>query len=359
MAESIDKSVAEKVLLSAFRSRCAKSDDISIAIRKVLSGSHKTYKYVLVTALLAKASNAKIDPLTLQAGAPLKGAYDARSLCHQVIVPFERDFLHSALGGSNEPFLNKPARFTHLSNDNAVRRGNDKETLELLLTTLPKIKKSEEAKAYLACALEFLNERIKELLILNDSEIKYNPTLVEVYEFIYRFLEKSFEGETSAITVGALEKLYHSKQKNSFKVLVHKVNQSGASSKEVGDIDIYKGKVFQYAVEVKDKQFTAYDLEHAFKKIIEGKGKKGQFIYGPNAKFDDAIIKAKLTEFDKKGFMTLFLDIHTYSRFMLFKTDLLDKKEFIECLMQTATEINAKEAVKKWIQSLLSQLGWK
>lgn len=359
MAENIDRAIAEKTLLSAFRERCSKNDETSNAVKKVLNGSHKTYKYILINAILAKATNNNIDPLSLQAGAPLKGAYDARSLCHQVLVPFERDFLQNALGGSNEPFLNKPARFTHLSTDNAVRKGNDKETLNLLIDTLPKIKSSKDAKAYLSCALEFLNKRIEELQALHESEIKYSPTLVEIYEFIYRFLEKSYEGETSAVVVGTLEKIFHSRKKGEFKVITHKVNQSGASSKEVGDVDIFKEGQFHYAVEIKDKKFTAYDLEHAFKKIIENSGKKGQFVYGPNATFDNEVITTKLDSYESKGFMTLFMDIYSYSRYMLFKTDVLYKQEFIDTLTLTAIEINSKEEVKKWIQNLLSELKWK
>ena len=38
-----------------------------------------------------------------------------------VIVPFDTEVLNKALGGSNEPFLNKPARFPELSTSNAVR----------------------------------------------------------------------------------------------------------------------------------------------------------------------------------------------------------------------------------------------
>lgn len=359
MTENIDKVIAEKILLSAFRERCSKNDDISNAIKKILGGSHKTYKYVLVNAILAKATNEKIDTLALQAGAPLKGAYDARTLCHSVLVPFERDFLQNALGGSNEPFLNKPARFTHLSNENAVRKGNDKEILTLMIDILPKIKTSKDAKLYLSCALDFLNKRIKELSTLQESEINYSPTLVEIYEFIYRFLEKSYEGETSAIIVGCLEKLYHSNRKGDFKVIAHKVNQSGASSKEIGDIDIFKDGKFHYAIEVKDKHFTSYDLEHAFKKIIENEGKKGQFVYGPNAKFDNESIALKLESYNSIGFMTLLTDIHSFARYMLFKTDVLNKQEFIDTLIFTSNEINSKEDVKKWIQQLLLELKWK
>lgn len=359
MAEIILKDDAEKILLSAFRTRCSKKDDISASIQTVLKGNHKTYKYVLINGLLAKATNDKINALALQAGAPITGAFDARTLCHKVIVPFERDFLQNALGGSNEPFLNKPARFTHLSDQNAVRKGNDKETLLLLIKIFNSISTSTEAKAYLACALEFLNQRIEENKTLHDTTIKYNPTLIEIYEFVFRFLEKSFEGESSAILVGTLEKIYHKRFSKNFKVIAHKVNQSGASSKEIGDIDIFKENNFYYAIEVKDKHFTAYDLEHAFNKIKANSGKKGQFIYGSNGTFDKDALQERIAKFEKEGFLVLFQDIYTYSKTMIFKADLNSKQEFIDTLMETAVEINCKNETKVWIQSLLDELGWK
>lgn len=359
MAEIILKTDAEKILLSTFRTRCSKKDDISGSIKAVLNGNHKTYKYILINGLLAKATNEKINALALQAGAPISGAFDARSLCHNVLVPFERDFLQNSLGGSNEPFLNKPARFTHLSDQNAVRKGNDKETLLLLIKIFNSISTNIEAKAYLACALEFLNQRIEEIKILQDTTLKYNPTLVEIYEFVFRFLEKSFEGESSAIIVGTLEKIYHGRFSKNFKVITHKVNQSGASSKEVGDIDIFKENNFYYAIEVKDKHFTPYDLEHAFNKIKANSGIKGQFIYGPSGTFDKNLLEKRIVQFEKEGFLVLFQDIYTYSKTMIFKIDLNSKQEFIDTLMETAVEINCKNETKTWIQLLLEELGWK
>jgi len=359
MAKSIDKAQAEKILLAAFRARCVKKDEVSANIKLVIDGTHKTYKYILVTALLAKSTNENIEPLALQAGAPFDGAYDARSLCHNVLVPFERDFLEKALGGSNEPFLNKPARNTHLDLSNPVRKGRDRDTLERVINVLNAIKTAKEAKLYLSCALEYLNQKITTNKELNDSKINYNPTLIEIYEFIYRFLEKSYEGEVPVVVVGTLEKIYHRRFSKEFKVIVHKVNQSGASSKEVGDIDIYKEGSFNYAIEVKDKRFTTYDLGHALNKIRENGGKKGQFTYGLNATFDKVDIEEKINTFEEAGFMVLFQDILTYARVMLFKIDLSSKQEFTETLVEVAKEINSKDEVKIWIQDLLRELKWK
>jgi hypothetical protein len=350
---------AEKRLLAAFKAPCNKSDKILELISSVLTGTHKTYKYVLLTGLLAKATDNNVDPLALQAGAPLKGAYDARSLCHGVLVPFERNFLQNALGGSNEPFLNKPARFTHLSDKNAVRNGNDRETLNTLIYIFKNIKTSADAEQYLACSLKILIKRIREFSKIQDISCSFNPTLIDIYEFILKFIEKSYEGETCAIVVGTLEKIYYSGLKGDFTVAPHKVNQSGASSKGIGDIDIFENGSFCYAIEVKDKSFTVYDLEHSFNKIIEHKGSKGAFIYGSKASFDEKSIYSKLNEYEKRKFITLFLDIRTYSKIMLFKSNINDKSTFIKTLMETAVKINSKESVRVWIQELLTELHWK
>ena len=81
----------------------------------VIDNTHLTYKYILFTAILSKATDESINALCLQKGSTLPGAYDARTVCHNVIVKFEMETLEKAMGGSNEPFLNKPARFPELS----------------------------------------------------------------------------------------------------------------------------------------------------------------------------------------------------------------------------------------------------
>lgn len=99
--KKIETEAASKILLTA--NNCCKKteDETGELIEKVLRGTHKTYRYILVTALLAKSVNSEIDALSLQAGDDSEGSYDARSLCHKVIVPFEREYYPNGIGGSN------------------------------------------------------------------------------------------------------------------------------------------------------------------------------------------------------------------------------------------------------------------
>mgnify|MGYP000451011933 FL=1 len=52
----------------------------------LITSTHKTYKYILINGLLgATAGN---NPLCLQKGSGLANAWDARTVCHKILVPF-------------------------------------------------------------------------------------------------------------------------------------------------------------------------------------------------------------------------------------------------------------------------------
>jgi hypothetical protein len=359
MSKPINATDANRILLEAFNGESTVNDDIVVKIKLIILGTHKTYKYILVTGLLAKATNNDINSLSLQANAPLVGAYDARSLCHNVVVPFERNHLQKALGGSNEPFLNKPARFTHLSTDNAVRAGKDKIILQNLIDVLSSLKNSDEACEYLTSTLELLKKQIEKLDALSKGDIKINPTLVEVYRFILRMLEKSFQGESLVLIVATLESIYYSKLGKQYKVVAHKVNQSGASSKEIGDIDIFEDEQYLYSLEIKDKDFTVYDVEHAFDKMKEAGGYRAEFIYGQNASYHNYEVDPKLIEYENDGFFTLLHYINDYCKHTLVKIELNDRSHFVNELLKIANDIYCKQETLEWIQELLKEFKWK
>jgi hypothetical protein len=94
MTLSVDADRARRRLEAAWD----KTDDptitappsVSAYLREILTAQDVTYKYILITGLLAKRTNARVHPRALQARSSLPGAYDARSLCHSVVVSFEK-----------------------------------------------------------------------------------------------------------------------------------------------------------------------------------------------------------------------------------------------------------------------------
>lgn len=358
MSVTVNYVQAQSVIKKALRSHKKPTEGIIPLLETVILGTHKTYKYILITNLLAKATNLKVNALALQTGAPFEGAFDSRSLCHKVVVPFERECLANALGASNEPYLNKPARYQYLSTTNAVRRGNDRCILETLIAIANQVNQRGKDFAFssLCYCLQLLEKDVAKNELLNTVQTLMTPDLIDIYRYIVRYLEESFEGETCVVVVGAVEKQFYKYLKGEYRVEVHKVNESGASSKEIGDIDVYEKDKCFYSIEVKDKAFTVYDVEHAFNKMIVAHVKRGSFVYGPRATFDEKKVKIRLYDFEEKKFITLFMSVLQYVRLVLFQTPKVDTQHFLQLLLDTAEEINAKKCTKQRIHSLAEEM---
>jgi hypothetical protein len=252
------------------------------ALEHVITGSHLTYRYMLVTALLAKATNEAINPLAVQAKADIENAFDARSLCHSVIVPNEASLLKSALGGSNEPYLNKPARIPYLSESNPVRGGRDRETLKLLCRILPNIKTRDEASKALSDALFFairaaaLREKEVETAV---AGVKTAPA--QVRAFLKALLEETHHGETVVLVSALLYWLLSRHKGEEWSIQVHPVNEAGSSSNQISDIDVYSSaKNLVHTCEVKDKEVIASDVHHAIRKAATAHCKALHIILG-------------------------------------------------------------------------------
>ena len=59
-------------------------------IRASLRSQTLSYHYVLPTQLLAKSVDSELDVHSIQAGYGGAGSFDARTIAHDVIVPFDR-----------------------------------------------------------------------------------------------------------------------------------------------------------------------------------------------------------------------------------------------------------------------------
>lgn len=322
--------------------RC--DDELAALITKVLTGSHKTYRYILVNGLLAKAVNSKINALSLQKGDGLNGKYDARSLCHKVLVPFEALKLQGCLGNSNEPFLNKPARFVSLSLDNAVRRGSDYETLTNVIKILSSLADSATAYCYLRHALSVMksnHEAYMSKFAVGDMLVDVSDFAQLVLDYIYKIADQSLEGEICPLVVAELEQLYLGKD---YRVEAHKVNQSGSSTKETGDIDIYDSdNNLVKAIEVKDKDFSVQDVIHATDKFRAANLTSSLFIYGKNVHFEEDVVYQALKKIGREGHYCCMISILNYAKIRISDLKTVTIKQFVDGLLVFAKAINAKD----------------
>lgn len=342
-AEITLKTAIEEVTSGSWEPSSPFVDDI----RKVILGTHLTYRYILTNGLLAKASNAECNPLVLQAGSELDGAFDARTLCHSVLVPIERDLLDGRLGGSNEPFLNKPARFTELSKKNAVRRGNDARLLHAAMNVLSNTKTQKEGLVALRDCVYWIFERPSRNIaeFLSNDEGRFRQSSLHL--FCQKLIEKSFEGETCALIAGITFNLLAEVADKEYTVKVHNVNQAGSSSKEVSDIDVYENDILVYTAEVKDKVFTKEDVSHAISKAVEAGHHALIFLKGPRASLREGDENAIQESWIEKGFDLYFIGIRDFFNSILSITKSIEKDIFVSWIKDHADSARIKDDTLK------------
>jgi SacI restriction endonuclease len=345
---SLDHSQALRILKSACRLAASReyqpSSEFQRDIEAIVTGPHLTYRYVLVTALLAKATDHRVNPLSLQARAALNGAYDARSLCHKVIVPHEPDLMDNALGGSNEPYLNKPARFKQLSPRNAVRAGRDQRTLRQLCQLLSRVQNADQAVSALQDALSFaLSKKRATKAEIQGAVDGLRGGRQSILTLIKRYNAKSIYGETAATTTGTLFWIMGLACGADWRVQVHPVNEAGSSSHEISDIDVYNGNTHIYTAEVKDKAFRVRDVVHALSKVRQAGLPCLHFIKGPRAVETDGSEQMLLAEAIRQGVELVVVDLNQMAEtFIAFAPSDLTLSMFVEALTRFAEGARAK-----------------
>ena len=324
----------------------------------VILGSHLTYRYIFLNGLLAKATDQTINPITLQAGSELPGAYDARSLCHKVVVKIERELLSSRLGGSNEPFLNKPARFPELSENNAVRRGRDKEILLSVIWILGGVPNDHFAYEALKDVIYFVLRRpARDISQQISREGDWN-SIEEICFFIENFMSESMEGETSALVGGVAFDLLNKITKENLTVMVHPINQSGASSREISDIDVFHQEILIYTVEVKDKTFSQQDVDHAVSKAIGAGHNCLLFLMGSRASFRGRSLNHLIQEWADKGIDLVFFELRQYFKTILTLGAPVTKDEILISVNRHAKIARVKDETMVHLEECAKAMGW-
>lgn len=345
---------AQKILEEAYQEvkqvRCTIAPQKEL-IDKVIDSNHRTFKYILFTAILSKATDETLNPLVLQSGSILDGAYNARDVCHKVIVPFEQTTLGKILGGSNEPFLNKPARFPELKKDNPVRKGQDQELLNSLVENLPKMDTSDSAYLNLKYLLSKLLGEIEERRqITNFTVLESESEPLKIKEIINKIISNSFEGETVTLVVAALYSQLFSDEFT--RVEVHPVNQSGASTKEVSDLDIYFHDKLIIYNEIKDKVYKLSDVRHAVDKVITSGGQRMLFIEGPRGNLEEEGLKELIDVYVQKKFHLKLISFDDFVDFVISIIPDININDFLQFIIQTIIDKKFKTELLPYIRKI-------
>ena len=206
----------------------------------------KTFLVGLGTALLARATDARVDPLTLQAYAdvsPGMRAYSARGLAHAVLVPEARR-AHIDLGlYGDEPLQNNP--FTDEPRLHRKLRARHPEELEHLVSACERIRGLAPAAAAAALAAYLrvrMTTRPPLQVPLPSGAAQLPALLAAVDHFVRRHSERGRVGQ--AFVAAALGLIFANvKTRNVF----------ASSRKRPGDVTVENETRVTLAVEVRQK----------------------------------------------------------------------------------------------------------
>ena len=243
--------------------------DIRQRLREVLATDKygtRTFNYILVTNVLAKAVNTDIHALALQDQSELDGSFNSGGLATEVVTDWEKDN-GERLGGSNEPRTNSVYyRQSELNRDYEVRSEELYQSLIEVLTELQTGVADGTLDPH-----NVLRQTLYEVSQLEaqtiDPDVSSGVSHAAVDMAVREYLRESGTGERlAAVTAGVLDAQAFVPDCREVHVKTDHVNVADENSNAAGDIELFETEQEEdllRAAEVKDKPATKSNVQHS------------------------------------------------------------------------------------------------
>lgn len=211
----------------------------------------KTYTPALGTVLLARATDDRVDPLSIKTEYG-PDTYSLRTLGHEVLVPAARQLGFSIRNTGREPLNNQPFfRYDHMS---AIDRVRNKPEHDRFLAGLAKIGSADRDEA-LAALAAFLRVAISTAQQLDDYTLADGTLTVQrVIAAVETFLGEDVDRprRTQALVAAAFDVTHHD-------VRSRKINDP--SRDYPGDVQAFEGNEPILAAEARAKRVRSTEVE--------------------------------------------------------------------------------------------------
>lgn len=236
--------------------------EVSDAIDRSVNSTTKTYRYVLPTQLLAKCADPSLDCRSIQKGADLPSAFDARSLCSSVVVDFDRRN-NNVLGGSSDPYVSKPLRIPSISPDHAKHQKNKGGFADLILVLDYAQSNPKLASSLLDSVLLRVRSRLQEVAV--EYPVPLRASLDGTLSAIDLMLDQRSGGSVLQAIGAALFAVCGTRFHTHNQVVSRHVNSADEATGSAADIECVddNGNLI-LAVEIKDRPVT---LGHLVEKL--------------------------------------------------------------------------------------------
>lgn len=339
MAETVELTRAEEALARAWAEIGSSSRPparMRSLIEDLISASDVTFKYILVTGYLAKYVNPKIHARALQTGSSLKGAYDARSLCHKVVVSFEKS-KGNLFGLSNEPFVNKPAR--HPEHDEANPQLRNRSLAQQLHSALELAQSGSRGDVFQGL-IHIL--RLGSARAASDKRVKSTAkgNLTELVAFIKEFLQEADGGARLVGVWGAFTQLLSEEGE----IKVHSPNTADLYAKTAGDVEVFYGNVLISASECKQRPLNEDDVNHGIGKAIKNGVPEYNFVLSAGIVGGHEKAIAKIIKENEDSIDIAMIDIWSVAELLSAALNPLRRAKFGAVLVELLREMRKFES---------------
>ncbi len=239
------------------------------AARLSINSSTKTYRYVLPTQIVSKLADPSLDSRCVQASRGGRGAFDARTIAHAVVVPFDQAN-ENVLGGSQEPYVNNPLRIPEISSDYRSAQ-RDPHGWDQLCLVFDAVEQKRKADFTLRVFRQVLTEIYKRLLTVRVVyPVPKRVSLRRTVEVIQEFLAEHSGGDRLLALSAALFTVIGKRFGLYSEVRRGRITAADQASGMLADLEcVKKDGSIVLAVEVKDRQITISQLRAKIRSIRE------------------------------------------------------------------------------------------
>jgi hypothetical protein len=333
-------------------------EELRQAIFGCINSKTKSYRYVLPTQIIAKISDPSLDSRCIQASRGGKGAFDARSVCDKVIVPFDRQN-HNVLGGAPEPYVNNPLRVGEISSE---FRANQKDKIgwDALILVLNEVEKRQNADFTKVVFEQVLLEIYRRLSVVQIIyPIPKRVSLEQTQEIISKYISVPSGGERVLTITSALMELIGDQFHLFAEVRRGNITAADKPSGLVADIECRdkEGNIL-LAVEVKDKELILNHIESKLPSMRSNRVSEILYIaqQGISQKNGDKISELIKKEFVSGQNIYIFDSVSSFSSGILVLVGEIGRRKFLENVSSHLDKYGAAIQHKKDWATLLSQL---
>jgi|SRR6185312_5148701 len=232
---------------------------LSPTIYSLITDGGSTYPFMLLTQILGKAAEPKLNAVCIQESSKLEGAWDARSLASRVVVEWNKSVERPFQGANDDPYVNNPARYKNFGPEMRGKAGKQ-DVYDALAELVQRAQDGGQTEAMRLVKLILVETRRS---LEANKRYYFGPARMSaggIMNVVMQFLSVRSNGVRLQLVCYALYQALAEAHPSLGEVTSAPTNAADFSSNRTGDVECSHDSNVSLAVEIKDRPIRLGDL---------------------------------------------------------------------------------------------------